>query len=193
MKQAIKTGLAGLFGLVAGVGILFASAAGTQPGSELDPLVTKSYVDQKIAALAGQTGTTVPSGVVGGTVDSAAVTQLQTDVGELTHFIIDALTGVDSLKARMNALDSGFVAVEVPVGKTVLLNGGSEVIVRSGKTVAIGGTYGGLADVTTGADLKGGAAVVNQHLLIASRTDGRGLQIKAQTAYLLVRGGYTVK
>lgn len=193
MKQALKTGLAGFLGLMAGVGIMFASAAGTQPGSELDPLVTKSYVDQKIAALAGQTGTTVPAGVAGGTVDSAAVTQLQTDVGELTHFIIDALTGVDSLKARLNAVESGFVAVEVPVGKTVLLSGGSEVIVRSGKTAAIAGTYGGLADVTTGVDLKGGAAVVNQHLLIASRTDGRGLKINVQTAYLLIRGGYSVK
>jgi hypothetical protein len=193
MKQLIRTGLAGFIGLVAGMGIMFASAAGTQPGSELDPLVTKSYVDQKIAALAGQTGATLPAGVVATTVDSAAVTQLQTDVGELTHFIIDALTGVESLKARLNALESGFVAVEVPVGKTVVLGGGAEVIVRSGKTVAVAGTNGGLADVTTGVDLKGGAAVSNQHLLISSRTDGRGLKINAQTAFLLIRGSYSIK
>jgi len=193
MKQAFRTGMAAMLGMVAGMGIMLASAAGSQPGSEMDPLVTKSYVDQRIAALAGQTGTSAPSGTTGAPADSEAVAQLQTDVGELTHFIIDALTGIDSLKARMNAMDSGFVAVEVPAGKTVSLSGGAEVIVRSGKAYAVQGTYGGLADVTSGADLKGGAAVTNQHLLISSRSDGRGIQFRTQTAYLLVRGCYTVK
>ncbi len=193
MKQMIKTGLAAMAGMMAGMGIMFASAAGSQPGSEMDPLVTKSYVDQRIAAITGQTSIATPTGGPAVPVDSEAVAQLQTDVGELTHFIIDALTGIDSLKARMNAMDSGFIAVEVPAGKTVLLSGGAEIIVRSGKATTIQGTYGGLADVTSGADLKAGAAVANQHLLISSRTDGRGLQFKTQTAYLLIRGGYTVK
>lgn len=192
MKQAIRTALSAMIGLVAGMGIILASASGTQPGSEQDPLVTKSYVDQKIAAL--QAGGVVSSGSAGtGTAGSAEVAQLQTDVGELTHFIIDALTGVDSLKARMNSLESGFVVVEVPAGKTILLNGGSEAIVRSGSATAIGGTYGGLANVTNGTDLKSGAAIPNQHLLISSRSDGRGLKIGGNTVFLLVRGGYTLK
>ncbi len=201
MKQAMKTAAAALAGMVAGMGILLASASGAQPGSEMDPLVTKSYVDQQIAALqagmaagggTGTTGGTTPS--TGATpMDSEEVAQLKTDVGELTHFIIDALTGVDSLKARMNSLESGFVVVEVPAGKTILLNGGSEAIVRSGSATAVGGTYGGLADVTSGADLKTGAAITNQHLLISSRSDGRGLKIGPNTVFLLVRGGYSLK
>ncbi len=191
MKQTIKTVLIGAVGTVLGMGIVLASAAGTQPGSELDPLVTKSYVDAKIAALGGSVSTPLPGGT-GVPVDNAAVTQLQTDVGELTHFIIDALTGVDTLNARMNAVDSGFVVVEVQAGKTVLLSGGAELIVRSGKAVAIQGTYGGLADVTSGADVLNGKPIVNQHLLISSRSDGRGIKLNTQTAYLLIRGGYTV-
>lgn len=193
MKQAMRTAVAAMAGMVAGMGILLASASGAQPGSEMDPLVTKSYVDQQIAALKSSVGTGSTAPAAGtGTVDNADVVQLQTDVGELTHFIIDALNGVDSLKARMNSLESGFVVVEVPAGKTILLNGGSEAIVRSGSATAVGGTYGGLADVTSGADLKAGAAVTNQHLLISSRSDGRGLKIGANTVYLLIRGGYSL-
>ena len=197
MKQSIRTALAAFAGMLAGMGVLLASASGTQPGSELDPLVTKSYVDQKIAAIqAGMTaGTGTPAGgsPATGTATSAEVVQLQTDVGELTHFIIDALTGVDTLKARMNSLESGFVVVEVPSGKTLLLQGGAEAIVRSGSATAIGGTYGGLANVTAGTDLKNGAVVPNQHLLISSRSDGRGLKMGANTVFLLIRGGYTLK
>lgn len=193
MKQSIRTALASMAGMIAGMGIMMASAAGTQPGSELDPLVTKSYVDQKIAALSA--GGTVSTGTAGTGVaaDSAEVAQLQTDVGELTHFIIDALTGIDSLKARMNAMETGFVVVEVPAGKSLILEGGAEAIVRSGKATSIQGTYGGLADVTSGADLKSGAAVTNQHLLISSRSDGRGLKMGSTTVFLLVRGSYSVK
>ena len=197
MKQSIRTALAAFAGMLAGMGVLLASASGAQPGSELDPLVTKSYVDQKIAALQSSmpVGTGTPTGGTSatGTVNSAEVVQLQTDVGELTHFIIDALTGVDTLKARMNSLESGFVVVEVPSGKTLLLGGGSEAIVRSGSATAIGGTYGGLANVTSGTDLKNGAVVPNQHLLISSRSDGRGLKMGANTVFLLIRGGYTLK
>ena len=197
MKQSIRTALAAFAGMLAGMGVLLASASGAQPGSELDPLVTKSYVDQKIAALQSSmpVGTGTPPGgtPATGTVNSAEVVQLQTDVGELTHFIIDALTGVETLKARMNSLESGFVVVEVPSGKTLLLGGGSEAIVRSGSATAIGGTYGGLANVTSGTDLKNGAVVPNQHLLISSRSDGRGLKMGANTVFLLIRGGYTLK
>ncbi len=177
-------------GLVLGVGVMFASATGSQPGSELDPLVTKSYVDQQIAALTA--GGTVVSG--GTTADGTAVAQLQTDVGELTHFIIDALLSVEELDGRMKAIEAGFEVVEVHGAKTLLLHGGAEVIVRSGKAVAVQGTYGGLANATNGTDLRQGAAVTNQHLLISSRTDGRGLKFESTgTSYLLIRGGYTMQ
>jgi len=191
MKQMMKTTLVGVAGLMIGMGIVLVSAAGSQPGSELDPLVTKSYVDAKIAAITGQT-VSVP-GTAGNSVDTAAVVQLQTDVGELTHFIIDALTGVDALNARMDAADIGFVVVEVPAGKTVILNAGAELIVRNGKTTAVQGTYGGLADVTTGVDVLHGKPVINQHLLISSRTDGRGIKLNNQGAYLLIRGGCKIQ
>ena len=78
--------------------LVVSSAAGAgQPGSDADPLVTKSYVDQKIAQLSAQIGSGSSTG--SGTVNNATITQLQTDVGDLTKFIVDALTEIETLKA----------------------------------------------------------------------------------------------
>lgn len=178
---------------------IIASAAGAQPGSDMDPLVTKSYVDQQIAARLG-TGTSTPSGttVTTGTADSATVEQLKVDVGELTHFIIDALNQLDGLKAKIASAPvagsgDSFVVVEVPGGKTILLSGGSEAILRSGQGVSVKGLGGGLADVTSGVDLADKVVVPLQHLLISSRSDGRGILIKGTKGFLLIRGDFTLK
>lgn len=169
------------------------SAAGAgQPGSTDDPLVTKSYVDQKISQLAAQIGS--GSGTSGtGNVSQATIDQLRTDVGDLTKFIIDALQQIETLKGRVAALETGYTVVEnVQAGKKIILAGGSEAILRSGSATAIEGTNGGLVDASAGVDLKQGANVPLQHLLISSRSDGRGLLIKS-ASYLLVRGSYTIQ
>ncbi len=167
-----------------------ASGAG-QPGSDSDPLVTKSYVDQQITKLTAQIG----SGTTGtgtGTVDSAAVAQLQTDVGDLTKFIIDALTEIETLKARVASLESGYTVVEAKTGQKIILSGGSEALLRSGKATAIKGVNGVIVDASSGLDLNDGANVPVQHLLISARTDGRGLLIKSNS-FLLIRGAYTIQ
>ena len=167
-----------------------ASGAG-QPGSDADPLVTKSYVDQKIAQLSAQIGTGSGSG--SGTVNNSTVAQLQTDVGDLTKFIIDALTEIETLKARVASLESGYTVVEAKTGQKIILSGGSEAILRSGSAVAIVGTSGGLVDASIGGDIdKNGMKIPVQHLLISARTDGRGLSITSNS-YLLIRGAYTIK
>lgn len=170
--------------------LLVVTAGSGEPGSEADPLVTKSYVDQQIAQLSALIAGSGSSGT--GSVDSKVVAQLQTDVGDLTSFIIGALQEIDSLKNRVNALESGYIVVEAKAGQKVILAGGSEALLRSGTATAIKGTYGVIADATAGVDLNDGANVPLQHLLISSRSDGRGLTIKSNS-FLLVRGAYTIK
>lgn len=172
--------------------MIVSSAAGAgQPGSDADPLVTKSYVDQKIAQLNAQIGGSGSSGT-GSSVDSGTIANLQTDVGDLTKFIIDALAEIDTLKNKVAGLESGYTVVEVKAGQKLLLSGGSEALLRSGKAVAIKGENGVIVDASAGVDLNDGANVPVQHLLISSRTDGRGLLIK-NNAFLLVRGAYTIQ
>lgn len=178
--------------------IVIAQAAGT-PGSSTDPLVTKSYVDQQIALLSSRIGSSGTSSG-GGTVDNAAVGQLQTDVGDLTKFVIDALTDIENVKSRMTTLESrvatlesGFIVVQMNKGQKLMLNSGSFAILRSGQATAFKGESGTLVDVSSGADLLDGANIPVQHLVVTPKGDGRGMTIKSTTAYLVIMGKYTIQ
>lgn len=173
---------------------LMASAGNGNPGSDSDPLVTKSYVDQQIALLSSQIGKS--GGSSSGNVDTEVIEQLQTDIGDLTSFVIGALQEIETLKGQIAALEGGFEVVRADAGQTILLAGGSEAILRSGSATSVGGTAGGLVDATAGKDLNQGDKVPVQHLLISSRSDGRGLKITSDVskeAYLLIRGAYEIK
>lgn len=172
------------------VAIVFAQAAG-EPGSSSDPLVTKSYVDQQIAQLAARINSSSGGGS-SGTVNTAAVEQLKSDVGDLTKFVIDALSSLQDLNNRVSVIENGFTVISMKKGQTLELGGGSEVILRSGSATAISGESGTLVDVSVGKDLLNGAAVPVQHLVIAPKGDGRGMKITAD-AWLIVRGGYKIK
>jgi len=172
------------------VAIVIAQAAG-EAGSDSNPLATKDYVDQQIAKLAAQIGSS-SSGGSPGTVNTAEIEQLKTDVGDLTRFIIDALTRLNELDSRVKTVEGGFQVISMKKGQVLELGGGSEVILRSGAATAISGESGTLVDVSAGKDLNNGVAVPVQHLVIAPKGDGRGLRITAD-AWLILRGGYKIK
>jgi len=173
------------------IAIVAASAAG-QPGSSSDPLVTKSYVDQQIALLSARIGnTTGTSGT--GTIDNTAVAQLKTDVGDLTQFVIDALTELNNVKNRITSIENGFVVLELKKGQKLMMGSGSEVILRSGQATAIKGESGTLVDVSAGVDLLQGNNIPLQHLVVSPKSDGRGMEFKANTNYVIVRGSYSIK
>lgn len=182
------------------------AATSAQPGSEFDPLVTKSYVDEQIQLLTSKIGTGTPStggtstGTGTGTVDEQVLNNIRTDVRDLINLTIDAFTRIDSLERqnielirRIEALEQGFVVVELSKGQKVILGAGSEILVRSGETTAISGELGGLADVTSAQDLTNGMKITNQHLLLSSRADGRGVFVASDKAFFLIRGSYTVE
>lgn len=111
-----------------------ARAGTADPGTDADPLVTKSYVDQ--------------------------------------------FTGV--------------VVVQLKAGQTLIAEAGTELILRSGAAIAVESGGNGLADVSAGRDLTRGVAVPLNHLLIASRSDGRGIAATADS-FVLVRGKHSVR
>jgi hypothetical protein len=199
--------------LVAAIGAISAAQAASQaqPGSEFDPLVTKSYVDEQIQILTQKIGSGVVSNPGGstqsgggtqsaGTVDQQVIDNLRTDISDLINLTIQAVTRIQELEKRnleliqkVEELQKGFVVVEASNGQKILLGSGSEVLVRSGQTKAIQGELGGLADVTAASDLMEGALIPNQHLLISSRNDGRGILVTSDKAYMLIRGSYSVE
>ncbi len=183
--------------------IIANAASSAQPGSEFDPLVTKSYVDEQIQKLAEKIGSGISTGgssTKTGSVDEQVVDNLRSDVRDLTNLIIDAYIKIQSLEKqnleliqKLQTLEQGFVVVEATKGQVVVLGAGSEIIVRSGETTAISGMYGGLADVSAGRDLNTGETITNQHLLISARDDGRGIKVVSEISYMLIRGSYSIQ
>lgn len=128
------------------------------PGSVEDPVVTKSYLDEQLAKINGDTGS---GGSTGGGTGASATLEV----------------------------------VAVPAGKTLMAGAGTEVIVRVGKALAYSVDTNGVADLTDGTELKKGAAVPANHLLIFPR-EGRGIQpdpAQKNGLTVLVRGSYTLQ
>lgn len=118
--------------------LLVAGSYAAQPGTEGDPLVTKSYIE------------------------SAVIPQTK------------------------------FQVVEVPAGKNVIGDAGTEMILRMGTCSVVGTQKGGVSDVTMGFDLADGVVVQGNHLLIVPLSDGRGVHT-GTNCILMIKGGYQIK
>ena len=100
---------------------------------------------------------------------------------------------VDAQIAAVKAQSAGtYSVVHINAGQSIIGKEGTEIIVRSGVVTAIDNGANGVSDLTVGKDLMSGTEIGTDHLLLVPRDDGRG--VKAWTeAYLMVRGGYTLK
>jgi hypothetical protein len=139
-----------LFGAIAVV-VFFCVAVKAdigEPGSQTDPIVSKSYVDKVFL--------------------------------ELKNYI-------DSKKGESSDLE----IVYLEEGQKLIGDKGTEIILRSGSARIIDSIYGGLADVTSGKDLKEGENAPQNHLLIVPRDDGRGL-ITDSNVVVMVKGNYSI-
>ncbi len=160
--------------IIAGGTAVFAATVGT----ESDPLVSKSYVDSKIE----QVLTLINANGTGG--GSAA------DSEAIVNEVINRINAGDVTGGAV-AVNS-YVPVSVAVGQTIYGGEGTELILRAGKGSAVIPGAEGIADITTGGELKNGGAAVKNHLLIVPRSDGRGVKV-TEAAWFLVKGEYEIK
>ena len=82
--------------------------------------------------------------------------------------------------------------VTVPADRILMVNAGSEIVIRTGKAVAYSSDSNGISDVTAGVDIKSGVAVPTNHEIWFPR-DGRGIQAATGTTgslTVLVKGSY---
>jgi hypothetical protein len=187
MRRPLLLGLAVLAML--GVGFWFGEAAaqtGAVPGSTQDPLASVSYVTQAISsALQGQVPSLITQGV------QAALPGVVTPLVQSTV--------QTQLQAALKSLPTGgasVAVVSVPPGQEIVAAEGTEFVLRGGSaTVQLAPTSGGgLADLTTGQNLAQGAVVPQNQLLIAARSDERGLVPVGKARILvLVIGQYTLE
>ena len=154
---------------------------GHAPGSEEDPLVTASFVEEKVNELK----------------EMLQEEQLKREQLEKQLEQVKAPGEDDSLEdpgtedPEEAALPS-YEIVRVSPGEILYTDQGTEVILRMGRAEAVAGEMGGMADLTAGENLDTGETVNRDHLILSSRGDGRGVQvIDDREAIFLVRGEYS--
>ena len=162
-----KPAFAALLVLALGGAVVAAAAGGY--GSQSDPLVTLSYlndtflgdileqVDQKIAARNSQIVQQLGGQTVG-TGTSTSVT---------------------------------FTVVTLSNGQVLTGDVGCEVMLRVGSATCVSPSTPGLIDETTAGTLNNGGSLVQNHLYMMT-IEGRGVQATAATTKLLVRGSYSI-
>ncbi|ASR45590.1 hypothetical protein B4V02_02130 [Paenibacillus kribbensis] len=191
MKSRYKVSLAAVLlggGIVAGSlmnnSVNGASSSG-QPGTADDPVVTKSYVDQKIA-----------QAIKGG--ESASSTKTTTSAAPTPNATSNTTTSGASSTGKASTTvqqTEELKVVDVKPGQKLIAKAGAEFILRNGYAVVYSMDASGAIDITSGTEIVHNQAVEKNHLLSFPR-EGRGIQVKEGQKFglvVMVRGGYTVQ
>ncbi|HPW39916.1 MAG TPA: hypothetical protein PLW98_00205 [Bacillota bacterium] len=179
-SKSRKTGIIVLIAIILVLSAVVISAAdGAAPGSEQDPIVTQSYVEQKSEQIKYYIDSLL----------AQETAKLKTELEQKEQEIAKLR---EEIKNAAN-LAGKFQVVEMQKGQMLIAGEGAEIIPRSGKFSAIEDAFGGLSDITAAKDIKNGEAVVNNHMLIAARGEGRGLKALADKSFLIIKGTYTLQ
>ena len=144
------------------VGVAFAAG---QQGSQSDPLVTLSYLNETFL---GQ-----------------IMTQVDQKIAARNSQLLQHSGGTGS------ASSAEFTVVTLSKGQTLTGDMGCEVMLRIGSASCVSPSNPGLIDETTAAALNNGGALAVNHLYMMT-IEGRGVKAGAATTKLLVRGTYTI-
>lgn len=164
--------------------LLVSVMAAGSAGSESDPLVTLSYlndtfmtqmlgkVDEKLAARDKELSDKLDA-------------QVRQDMQKLSEQYGSG-TGGNTGRAQT------FTVVDIEQGKTLYGEIGCEVMLRVGSATCVTPSAPGLIDETDGTILGGGSALVKNHVYMMT-IDERGVKATAASTKVLVRGGYTIR
>lgn len=195
------------------VAVHIIQAATAEPGTDADPLVTKSYVDQKFESFSAieELDSKIAALTTKNEELDKKLEEITTKDGEQTKKIEELTKALndlyekndeykiktEELETRLQSIETygKFVALELTANQKLMTGESAEIILRGGKAKAIGGEGGGLSDITsgTGADVNTDQDVPLNHLLLVSRDDGRGIKIVSKKAWVLVKGPYTIE
>lgn len=173
--------------------LVFSVFAEESPYEGSDLPVSESYVLRAIGAL-----------------EERVYTKIDTMIESITARLDDLQTKLDAIQSTPPVTDDTqtttpeqtppteaapapsmeYAVVYVTKGQSVV--GNCEIILRSGKAIALCPAANGISDLTAGADLADGTEISANHLLLVPRNDGRGITVTSADAYVMVRGTYTV-
>lgn len=182
--SAILLGTAIYFGSTAL--ITNADGTGSTAGSVDDPLITKSYVDQRLADLVKKE---VAAQLKGGQLPGAP-TSTSTTTPTATPTPAASASGSNPGGQASLAI----TVVQLKQGQTLYAGAGAEFIIRTGKTIAVSSDENGIPDVTAGKDIAAGSAIELNHMLVFPR-EGRGIKPDPKNKdeiFVMVRGTYMI-
>lgn len=146
------------------VGMMTLNAAAPQGGSAGDPLVTKSYVDEKVSEVIDLVSTVIEQGQ-----------------NENTNPNTDNNSNAGSSSMTYQAIGP------IEAGQVIYGGEGTEIILRGGSAKAVCPGENGLSNLTNGTDIANEKEIPLNNLVVIPRRDGRGIRIES-TAYIMVRG-----
>ena len=148
-----------------------ASEAGyIEPGSETDPLVSRSYVEKKFDE----------------------VKNISASNKKKIEEVEEALKNNGNNNENISSSEN-FSVLELKKGQTIIAEKNAEIIIRSGKVEAIAGESGGISDLTEGLDLQSGDEIALNHHLLIPRSDGRGIEVINDDTFIMIKGNFTKK
>lgn len=167
--------------------LLGVAVAAGQQGSQSDPLVTLSYLNQQVTpAILAQ-------------VDSQ-LTARQSELEGKLAAVKDSY--VKEVEAKLNGSggtssggqtasgSASYQVVTLSAGQTLTGGAACEFLLRTGTATCVSDSSPGLVDMTDGTTLASGGALKANHLYLGT-IEGRG--VKASTAVtIMVRGSYTI-
>lgn len=185
----------------------YINAASAVPGSNNDPVVSKSYVDARISeikTLINNTGTNISTGnTTSSNVNTGTTVIDNTSKQKIVEEVVAVIEALYSDKFKETEESTEKVPVEIPEdpaflpvqllsGQCLIGGEGAEIIFRSGNANVYSENDMGVIDVSSGKELFNGEGISTNHLLIVARKDGRGVRA-TKDSWFMVKGGYSIK
>lgn len=185
--------------MIAGLGAIAA-----EYGSQSDPLVTLSYIEQVLLPKSQKEVDETVSKAMEDFEDtiSAGNKSIQSYIdkklrsfasGDVDDELIDAIAAavLEQSGDSITAGEASWAVVQVPAGSTVVCEVGVQAILRVGQATCVAAGSPGLIDLSNGEVLANGGALAANHLYAVS-VQGRGIYT-AQGCTLLIAGSYTIQ
>ena len=172
-----RIAILGLAALALTVGVVAAAGAGTQG----DPLITLSYLNQ----------TALPA--VTEQVEGKASAYQEELAGKLDQAIQQYTAKMEALVGEETAQQHAatYTVVTLKKDQVLQMDIGCEAMLRIGTAQCVSPSDPGLINTTTGTTLNNGKAMEVNHLYMATIA-GRSIKATANTTKVLIRGGYTI-
>lgn len=157
---------------------LMGVALAAAQGSQSDPLVTLSYLNEKA----------MPS--ILSQVD-AKLTQRESALKAQLEQVADSYAQQVQGSGGTGGSASVYQVVTLKQGQQLIAGAACEILLRSGTAVCVSDSSPGLVDMTDGSALAPGGALSANHLYLAT-IDGRGVKASGAVT-LMVRGNYNIR